>query len=94
MTDDAHNLTNEEWAGVMELLAETLGKSSAALAVQSATVAMLIKKGVLTIEDAATISGYASLATKSFEFPPPIQQVADAALSGFAQSLTSLLSKN
>lgn len=76
-------------------LAEGIGKATAAICIQSALVGSLISKGVLTVEDAATLTGAASERLSRMEgLPEDARVIAEAALRGIATTWTKLVTKN
>ena len=65
---------------------EILGKSNAAICVQGALIRMFLRKGILTNDDVATLSGEASKAATLLGLSPDVQMITDAAIRGFAQA--------
>ena len=76
-------------------IAEAIGKATAAICLQSAFVGVLIAKGVITVADAATVSGVAGEALSTMEgVPPDARELAEAAIRGFASSCTKRVTRN
>ena len=76
-------------------IADALGKSAAAICIQSALFGALVTKGILKIEDAALISGTASQGLAVFSgLSPEGRLMAEAAIRGFATTWTSRVTRN
>jgi hypothetical protein len=78
------DVPDEQWPEAMDLLAEALGKASAALAVQTVMTATLIARGILSADDAATGTAAALAFVRAQELPADALEMAEAAIRGFA----------
>jgi hypothetical protein len=73
-------------------IAEARGKATAAVSLQSAMAATLIRKGVLTLEEAADISAMSMTSLETiFRLPPDADEMAKSVLRGWAASIVSHL---
>jgi hypothetical protein len=76
-------------------IAEALGKATAAICLQAAIVAMFVNKRLMTIEDAAELTGLASLTLQEMsDLPDDAKLLAESALRGFAASYTKRIRQN
>jgi hypothetical protein len=80
--------------GIQIDIAEAIGEATAAISLQSALVAMLVMKEVLTPDDAATLTGTARAGLSIMPISDGAKILAEAALSGFAKTYTKFLTKN
>jgi hypothetical protein len=76
-------------------VAEANGKATATFCLLGALIIMLAKKGVITADEAAELTGQASAGLKAMpELPEDVQFLADSCLRGLAKSLTRTLAKH
>jgi len=76
-------------------IVEALGKADACICIQSALVAMLINNKLMTMADAATLSGLASETLKEMQgVRADARVMAESAIRGFAKSCTKRLTRN
>ena len=76
-------------------VAEALGKATALICLQTALVAALKAKGVLTDSEVATLSGVASETLVAMEgVPDDARELAQSALRGFALSWSKRVTRN
>lgn len=68
-------------------IAEAIGKATAATALQGAMVAVLVSKGLMTLADAADITATATAGLAIFRLPADAEEMAKAAIRGFAASV-------
>ncbi len=75
-------------------VAEALGKATALICLQAALVATLVTKNILSIEDAASLTGIASDTLSALEgLSEDARVLAESALRGFAQSWTKRVTR-
>jgi hypothetical protein len=75
--------------------AEAIGKATASVCVQTALVRLLLRRGLLTPEDVATLAGEAETALGLMGgLSEESIVLAQSALRGFAQSWTKPVTKN
>lgn len=71
------------------------GKAAAIIAIQSALIAKLITRNVLTREDAAELTGFASVSIKTMlGLSDGAREMAESALKGFAGSWLKDVTRN
>jgi hypothetical protein len=76
-------------------IAEALGKATAAICLEAALTAVLVKKRLLTIPDAAELTGIANQTLKDMEgLSHEARELAESALRGFAGSYTKRITRN
>jgi hypothetical protein len=76
-------------------IAEARGGAAANACIMAALVATFLTKGLLTKEDAATLTGVAQTALDNMkELPEDARELGNAALRGFAKSWTKLVTRN
>jgi hypothetical protein len=76
-------------------VAEALGKATALICLQTALVAALKAKGVLTDSEVATLSGVANETLVAMEgVPDDARELAQSALRGFALSWSKRVTRN
>jgi hypothetical protein len=76
-------------------VAEALGKATALICLQTALVAALKAKGVLTDSELATLSGVANETLVAMEgVPDDARELAQSALRGFASSWLKRVTRN
>jgi hypothetical protein len=74
-------------------IAEAIGKASAAVCLQSALVETLRRKGILSDEEIATLTGLASISLRNMELSEDAAELAEASLRGVAKTYAKPLSK-
>ena len=75
-------------------IAEAIGKATAAICLQGAFVGALMAKGVISAEDAATVTGVANEGLKAMQgLSPAVREMAEAAIRGFAISWTKRITR-
>jgi hypothetical protein len=73
-------------------IAEARGRAAAAMLLQSAMASMLIKKGILSLEEVAEISATAITGLETiYRLPKPSDEMAKSVLRGWAASIVSHL---
>lgn len=75
-------------------IAKADGKASAILCLQAALISMLVKRGALSTEEAATLAGIASQALANLDVSADARAFAEGALKGFSQSWSQLVTRN
>ena len=73
-------------------ISEAIGKATAAIALQTATTAILVKNGHMTLDDAATISAMALAGLSIYRLQPGDQEMAEAVLRGYTKAVVAQLS--
>ena len=76
-------------------IAEALGKTNALISFQAAFAAMLVSKEILTIEDAAELTGTANAVLAEMEgLSDGVRILAQSALRGIARVYTKRITRN
>jgi hypothetical protein len=76
-------------------IAEALGKSNAVICLQSALIAMLVNKRVMTMADAAELTGVANEILKQMEdISDDARVIAEASLRGLSRSYVRRIKTN
>jgi len=76
-------------------IAEAIGKSTAAMCIQTAMVRLLLRTAVISAEDVATLGGEAEMAlTSTAGLSEEAMELAMAALRGCTKKWTEAITKN
>ncbi len=81
--------------GIAIDIAEASGKATASLCLHAALVGSLVRKGLLSMEDAAELTGVSNEMLRGFDgLSDGARTLAEASLRGFAQAWTKHVTRN